>query len=753
MKVVPKPPMLEALPAYTTLSAGFGMATILPDMDFETYSPAGFVWDETLNKFVCPKGTKDKGLTAVGAACYTEHPDAEVLCLAYNLKNGQGIKQWIPGMPPPIDLFEYLTSGGLIEAHNCGFERWVWTNICVKKYGWPPIQPHQWRCSAAKARAHALPGGLDPLGDVLKLTQRKDKTGKRLIDKFTKPRNPTKTNPALRTPLTLTDPDTNAFYQYNIQDVKTESEASSLIPDLSQDELEFWLCDQAINTRGVQIDHETAANAIKIIEQAYQKYDAQIYNITNGEVPAVSQLPKLKKWVISQGVNVTELTADTLKTLLTRTDLPTNVRTALQLRERVGSAAVKKLYKMLHQTTRGGRMHDLFIYHSARTGRAAGAELQPQNLPNDGPKITKCEQCAKYHAVDWQCPWCGYSDGKHLKWNFHAVEDAIKTINTGSLECVEYFWGNAIDIVSACIRGLITAAPGYDLISSDYKAIEAVVLAALAGEKWRLEIFRTHGKIYEMSASRITGVPFEEFERHQLETGEDHPLRKTVGKVAELASGYQGGLNSWKQFGANEFFSDDEILKAVRAWRNASPKIVEMWGGQFRNYRPEFYGIEGAALQAVMFPGQEYSYRGITYVMRANILYCRLLSGRYLTYHSPRVSPNPNRPGQQLSFEGWNTNPKNGPPRKWIRMTTYGGRLVENIVQATARDILAHAIVNLERAGYPIVLHVHDEIVAEVPEGRGSVEEFEKIMATMPAWAADWPIKAPGGWRGKRYRK
>lgn len=759
--MIPKPPTLEALPANSKLIAGFGTATILPDMDFETYSPAGFIWNDTRGRFAPPPGASKPGLNAVGVACYTEHPGAEVLSLAYNLKDGTGAKLWKPGLPPPVDLFAYLATGGLIEAHNCGFERWVWKNVCVAKYGWPPIAPQQWRCSAAKARAFALPGALEALGDVLKLTERKDKTGKQLLDKFTRPRNPTKGNEALRNVLT-DNADSQAFYRYNLQDIKTEAEASSRTPDLLPDELDFWLCDQAINERGVHIDVETARKAIEIIEQAYRKYDAEMIELTDGLVTSVTQLPKLKAWVQSRGVNATSLSAEMLTELLANATLPPDVKRALQLRERVGSAAVKKLYKMLNQTTRAGRMHDLFIYHSARTGRAAGAELQPQNLPNSGPYVYTCAACAKHYGELDICPWCDHPTDelvcdsqatRRVEWNADAVEDALETIKTGSLECVEYFWGNAIDTVSGCIRGLITAAPGHDLICSDYKAIEAVVLAALAGEEWRLEVFRTHGMIYEMSASRITGVPFEEFVQHYETTGSHHTLRKTVGKTAELASGFQGWVGAWKQFGADAFFNDEEMKTAILAWRKASPKIVEFWGGQPSWRRNEYYGIEGAAIQAVMCPGTEFSYRGITYVLRGTSLYCRLLSGRYLTYHNPRLEANPERGGFQLSFEGWNTNPKNGPVRKWIRIPTFGGRLTENIVQATARDILAHAIVNLERAGYPIVLHVHDEIVAEMPEGRGSVEEFERIMATMPAWATDWPIKAAGGWRGKRYRK
>lgn len=357
---------------------------------------------------------------------------------------------------------------------------------------------------------------------------------------------------------------------------------------------------------------------------------------------------------------------------------------------------------------------------------------------------------------------------KRVEWSPRAVEDALLVIAGQSLELAEQYFGDAMAAVSGCLRGLFVAAEGKDLICSDYNSIEAVVLAEISGEKWRQEVFRTHGKIYEMSAAKITGIPFEEFMRHagysdeQLATpdwykqkpapaGSHHPSRKAIGKVAELASGYQGWLGSWKAFGADEFFTDDEIKVAILAWRAASPAIVEFWGGQERNWQAELYGVEGMFVAAIINPGQTFEFRGHQFTMKGDAVYLKLLSGRYLTYHAPRLRPGARR-GLEISYEGNNTNPKNG-PTGWIRMNTWGGRLTENIVQATARDIQRFGMINLERAGYPIVLHVYDEDIAEVPENFGSLEEFEKIMATMPEWAKDWPIKASGGWRGKRYRK
>ncbi len=753
------PPKLENISTGTQLIAGLGKSTVLADFDFETYSPAGFVWDERAQKYKSPRGSSKKGLSVVGVAKYVEHPEAEILCMAYNLKNGSGKKLWFPGSPPPLDLFDHIAQGNLLEAWNCSFEYWVWTMIGVPKYSFPPLPISQLRDAMAKSRAFGMPGGLGAAGDVLNIRAKKDKDGKRLLTKFSIPRNPTKKDDRHRIrPMDLdAQLDGALLYVYNLKDIEAEAEVSSLVPDLVPFEMEFWKYDQLINQRGVQVDEIGVLNCIRIIEEAYLKYNKLIPNLTGGYVTSATEVGKLVSWLKLKGIETDSIDSENLERLLGLEILAPDVRKVLEIRSVIGSSSVKKVYAMLNQMTSKKRLHDLFIYHSARTGRAAGAGPQPQNLPKSGPFVSVCNatNCNRHFSSKQDsCPWCDSPDVKtNVEWNRSAVEDAFTSINMGSLEYVEHFWENAIATVSGCLRGLFISAPGHDLICSDYSAIEAVVLAALAGEEWRLEVFRTHGKIYEMSACKITGIDFDEFALYKSTTGQHHPMRAKVGKVSELASGYQGWIGAWKQFGADKFFSDEEIKKAILAWRKASPAIVEMWGGQQKNWQPCYYGLEGAAISAILSPGNKFSYRAISYLMSGNILYCELPSGRFITYHKPVLSPSDRRAGTySISFEGWNTSPKQG-KMGWIRMSTYGGKLIENVVQAVARDILAHAIVNLEKANYPVVLHVHDEIVAEIPEGYGSVEEFENIMSTLPSWAADWPIRANGGWRAKRYGK
>jgi DNA polymerase len=299
------------------------------------------------------------------------------------------------------------------------------------------------------------------------------------------------------------------------------------------------------------------------------------------------------------------------------------------------------------------------------------------------------------------------------------------------------------------------------LIGADFSAIEAVVLAALAGEDWRLEVFRTHGKIYEMSAAKILGIDLAEFDRYKAEHGSHHPRRK-LGKIAELASGYQGGLGAWRNFelsqGVDLGMTDEDIKAAVKSWRAASPAVVNFWGGLYRGGRFDPWGCEGAAVMALENPGSCFAVgRGgpVSYGAKDGVLYCRLPSGRCIVYQGAEVVPCRDyfdRPSRRVIYKTWGSQITGG-KKSWIEIQTYGGALVENICQAVARDLQAAALVRLEAAGYGPVLHVHDEIVAEVPKGWGDAEEFRSIMATLPDWAAGWPLRVGAAWRGYRFRK
>lgn len=764
--IPPAPPLL----AGTVTAAGLGQSVTLPDFDFETYSEAGYVWREDKKTWGKPVGASSStkpGLTTVGAPRYSEHPSTDILSLAYDLKDGAGARLWLPGMPAPRDLFDYLADPShLIEAWNVGFERFIWGNVARRRYGWPELRIEQLRCAMAKSRAHGLPGKLGLAGQVLGLSVQKDKEGDRLLKLFSMPRNPTKADARRRITLVDAPADASGLVRYNLTDIAAEAAVARQCPDLEGEELEFWLADQRINARGVAIDIDGVRNCIEIITQAHPRVDAELSTLTCGAVTKSTQLARLKTWMREHGVTVDSLDEDAIDELLVR-DLPPQVRRALQLRQQVGSASVKKVYAMNLQVCEDNRLRDLFTYHAARTGRPTGNGPQPTNLPKAGPSVYRCG-CGRHSSPPEACTWCGMPrppGARDVEWCVEAAEDALDAIATRDISEVERHYREPMLAVSGCLRSLFQAGPGMELISSDFTAIEAVVLAALAGEQWRLEVFRAGTDIYLESISRSTGTPLADMLAFKKERGMHHPFRQS-GKVTELALGFGGWIGAMKamysQLGIKLDKTDDQLKWDILAWRETSPAVVHFWGGQTRDFgrTTEYFGAEGAAVVAVQQPGTWQRIMRLdgtdtrcAFHMLGSVLYLRLPSGRNLAYHNPRLSPAEAAwRGLALTFEGYNTNPKKGPPG-WQTMPLYSGLIVENIVQATARDIQRHAIINLEKRGYPVVLHVYDEDVSEVPEGWGSIEEFEAIMSTMPAWAEGWPIGAKGGWRGKRYRK
>ena len=731
--------------------SAFGSAsTILADMDFETYSTAGYVYDSHYKKWEPIAGSgSSRGLFAVGASVYTEHPSAEVISLAYDLKDGLGRRLWVPQLPHgPVDLFEHIAAGGIIEAHNVMFELLVWANICVPKYGWPQLPVHQLRCSQAKCQAFGLPGALANISKVLNLGDKgKMESGKNLITKFTKGRKPTKGNPSNRLRLCDSPKEGAEFLKYNIFDIISEGTASSMVPDLDPFEMQVWQMDLRMNYRGCQIDMDSVRNLKFLVDYYTPLYNNRIAEATGGEVASAKSTSAMAKWVTEQGYSVSSVDQESMSVALKDPECPAQVKSVLSDRAMVSGAAVSKLKALTDRTSADGRMRDMFSYCGAgRTRRWAGRGPQPQNLPNSGPEVRRCGCCFSYASAGIAtCPNCGKPlDGENLEWNFDAASFAIQLSEKRDPQYFSKFFPNPIEAISGCLRPMFVAGPGKNLICADFSAIEAVVLAFLAGEQWRMDVFNTHGKIYEMSASKITGIPFEDFLAHKERTGEHHPLRKKIGKVAELASGYQGWIGAWKAFGADKFFEDDEEIKEkVLNWREASPMVVALWNG-----------TEECFKNALKYPGKTFSYRQMSYMYAHNVLFCRVPSGGLMAYHNPRIEFKERfgRLREVIRYDGWNSDTTKG-PRGWITMETYGGKLTENLCQRVARDIQAHSLVNLDAAGYLPVLQVHDEIISEVPEDWGSVEEFEKIMGTMPDWCKEWPVRASGGWIGKRYRK
>jgi DNA polymerase len=756
---------------YTRTPAGLGVSTKYAFIDFETYSEAGYSRDPVTGKW-----KSEGGLKGVGGYVYAEHPTTEVHCLAYWLPDPPiaglwtpGTHLWVPGMPPPEDLFAYIRYGGIIEAWNSGFEQDIWDKVCVPRLGWPPLPYAQMRDTAAKALAYGLPGKLSECAKALRCDEQKDTAGTHLINWFCVPKDPIKDNPNRRRIHLRDDPvKAQEFLDYCVQDVWTGIACSELIPDLDATELEYWFLSEEINRRGVAVDREALENCIAIVEQAKARYEAELAKITFGQVCTGNQTEAMREFLTLCGLHLDDMKKPTVADTLKRTDILPICRRILEIRKILSSNSVLKVYSIKARIASDGRLHRLFQFAGAsRTSRWAGRGPQPQNLPSSGPPVVMCETCGKYASPALFC--CGANAEPH-DWDFEAARQALQLIATRDIDAVELVFGDALKTVSGCLRALFVAGAGKELICSDYSAIEAVCLAMLAGEKWREEVFRTHGKIYEMSASKTTGIPFEEFEAYKQRTDNHHPMRKKIGKPYELGCGYGGWIGAVKAFGADKFYNNDNDIKTdLIKWRAASPNIVEFWGEQLRRHPdrwefwPELHGLEGALVCAMLNPGTAYTCRGLTYYRKpGGPLFLRLLSGRHITYHEPQltIGPHVSQRGKVLSdntkytisYMGWNNDRKKG-PLGWVRLKTYGGKEAEHACQATARDILAHGLVRLDRAGYPVVLHVHDEATAEVGGGCGSVEEFEREMSIMPHWAADWPVFARGGWRGREFRK
>ena len=738
-------------------------------LDFETASAAGVFWDGT--KLLGPPGAGKgkRGLPVVGVVAYAQHPSTRILTLSWKLPTGvRG--RWKPGDPlSKLQPFlDWHATGGMVGAHSIAFEWYIWHEVAVRDHGFPPLTPHRLTCSMAAAHINGFPGKLAMLGPVLGLPVLKDGEGRRLINKFSVPNKPTKSRPTFWIRPEDEPEDFAKFEAYCDTDVDVEALACEVMPPMTPEEREFWLVDQEINRRGIAINRAAVRDCIAVLEQVLE-IRGQEFKALVGFEP--TQLEKFKGWLAAMGVYTDSLDAEHLEELLKRKDLPAPARTALEIRDLIGSASVKKLYAMENQASRENRLHNLILHHGARTGRPTGEGPQPLNLPKAGPKLATCQACAQpFHPKHASCPWCGVlrpppsvEREKRLTpaWRPEMVAPVLDVMATRSMAAVEHYYGDAVTVIMGVVRGLFEAGPRHHLVASDYSAIEAVVTALLSGEEWRIETFRRKEDIYIYSAGKITGNSPEFYAEYLAATGDKHPDRQYIGKVAELALGFGGWLGAWRNFDSSDKYTDQEVKDLILAWRKASPKVVDMWGGQSNQDRtaPHLYGFEGAFIMACRNPGVPITACGITFTYEADdALRITLLSGRKLTYWQPRLNQSERpyaRPWElQLSYMTFNTNPKYG-PKGWVRMQTYGGRLTENIVQATAHCILRYAILGLRAAGLPTVLHVYDEIVCEVPAYAppDTLAEVERIMAIMPPWAAGWPVRASGGWRGIRYRK
>lgn len=624
----------------------------------------------------------DVDLIKCGVYAYADSPAFEVLLFAYSFDGEETqIIDLAQGEAIPAEVESAIFNDSITKtAFNANFER-----TCLSRFFGTQLSPYSWHCSAVQAAMLALPRSLEDVGAVLGLDKQKMKEGKELIRYFCVPCKPTKANGGRTRNLPHHAPEKwELFKTYCKRDVDVEKAIRQKLHHfpIPESEMEMYRLDQEINDRGVLVDLALVHQAISCESLHKEIVTKRAYELTGLENP--NSVVQMKGWLEGKGLEIESLSKQAVSDLIKETD--GEVEELLRLRLLMAKTSVKKYEAMERSVCKNGRVHGLLQFYGAnRTGRWAGRLVQVQNLPQN-------------HIVD--------------------LELARNLVKQGRFEDLELFYDSTPNVLSELIRTAFVPKKGCRFIVADFSAIEARVLAWLSGEQWRLDVFASHGKIYEASASAMFHVPIEEITKGS-------PLRQK-GKISELALGYGGSVGALTSMGALDMgLAEEELSPLVSTWRNANPHITQFW-----------WDVDAAAVRAVTEKRRTKAGR-IIFEYKSGILFVMLPSGRKLAYVKPRMAVNKfGRDG--LTYEGISEN------KKWSRIETYGPKLVENIVQGTARDLLAEAMLRVEKAGYRIVMHCHDEIIAEVPEGFGSVEDMSEVMAVQPEWANGLPLRADG---------
>lgn len=647
-------------------------------------------------------------LREAGVYVYAADPTTDLWCLAYAFDDEEP-EIWRPGLPFPERLQAHIAAGGEMRAHNAAFERIIWREIGAERYGFPPVLDEQWVCTAAEAAAMSLPRSLDDCARVTGVAQQKDNEGYGLMQRMARPR-------AIRDDGTVVwwdVPDrVQKLEEYCKQDVRTERAIAEVLHRLIPRERELYLLNERINDRGVLIDKPLAEAMQSVAEEGASRASRAIYEITNGAVTGVTSTGQMREWLSMQGVETASVAKARVQELLTG-PLPDTVRRVLETRAEAGRSSVAKIGTALRVIGDDCRARGLSLYHGAATGRFTGRLLQPHNFP---------------------------------RGEIERVEDFIPEILRRDYDTIDLM-ENPVAVVSGLLRALVTAAPGHDLIAGDFSAIEARVLNWLAGQEDMVAAFHRYDASataedrwandpYVINAQRIYGLPLDAIKKF--------PHRHT-GKFQELGCGYGMGAVKAQTAAADIYgieLTGAEAKAIVGNYRETHPLVVNFW-----------YEGNAAALAAVTAPGSVHRFgasQNCKFVKQGAYLYLILPSKRYLVYAAPRIVERitpwgETRPAVEIDAIDSYT-------RKWGPAVLYGGLIIENVVQAVSRDLLAEAMFRLEAKGYSNVLNVHDEIVCEITEGFGSLPEFESIMRETPAWAEGCPVNAEA-WRAKRYRK
>ncbi|CCJ32990.1 DNA polymerase [Caloramator australicus] len=622
-------------------------------------------------------------LTKCGVYRYIEDEEFEVLLFAYAFDDEEvKVVDLKRGEKITEEVLNALTDENIIKtAFNANFER-----TCLEKYLSLKLSPNQWRCTMVHSLYLGLPTTLEDAAEVLNLENKKMKEGKSLIKYFSVPCKPSKSN-GLRT-RNLPEHSLEkweTFKEYCKKDVEVEREIRKRLEKypLPDKEHTLWVLDQKINDYGVKVDTKLILNAIKCSEITKEELQKKAKDITKLDNP--NSLIQLKNWLINKGIEADELSKENVEELIEKVK-DEDAKEVLKLRLELSKTSVKKYEAMIRAVCRDDRIRGLLQFYGAnRTGRWAGRLSQIHNFPRN---------------------------------NLKNIKEARELLKSGNYDILKILFDESIpDILSQLLRTAIVPSESHRFIVSDFSAIEARVIAYLADEKWVLDTFKGNGKIYEMTASRMFNVPIEKI----VKGNPEYDLRQK-GKVATLACGYQGGVGALKAMGALKMgLKEEELPSIVKAWRDANPNIVKFWKD-----------VEDAAAEVLETKGSITLNKGLKIFADSSFLFIKLPSGRHLSYPKARIEGD-----FKITYEGIEQGTK-----KWSRIKTYGGRLVENIVQAVARDCLAEAMMRLDRAGYKIAFHVHDEVVLDVPLGFGSVEEVKEIMTRAIEWAEGLPLNA-----------
>lgn len=620
-------------------------------------------------------------LVKCGVYRYAEAEDFEILLFAYaadggtvqviDLASGEKLSDEIR-----TAIFDFRVTKW---AFNALFER-----VCLSRYLGEKLKPESWHCSMVWAAMLGLPLSLDGVGAVLGLEKKKMKEGKDLIRYFSIPCKSTKANGERTRNFPCHAPEKWAlFKEYNARDVEVEMAIQEKLTKFPVPEMEWknYILDQQINDRGIRLDRTLVKQAIECDVQFRNAHISEARSLTGLENPNSTQ--QLKMWLEDKGLIVDSLSKASVGDMLS--DAVGEVEQVLLLRRELAKSSVKKYTAMENAVCKDGRAHGLIQFYGAnRTGRYSGRLIQVHNLPQN-------------HLPD--------------------LEQARSLVKNGQFDVVEMLYDSVPLVLSELIRTAFIPKDGCRFYIADFSAIEARVIAWLAGEKWRQDVFASHGKIYEASASQMFHVPIEEITKGS-------PLRQK-GKIAELALGYGGSVGALTAMGALAMgVQEAELQPLVKAWRNANPHIVQLWWDVDRK------------VQETVKKRITTQLGGLTFSYQSGILFIQLPSGRRLAYVKPRIEKN-RFDRDEVTYEGV------GESKKWQRIESYGPKFVENIVQAIARDILAEAMLRLDKAGYDIVMHVHDEVVIEAPPGT-NLDEVCRIMAITSSWANGLLLRADG---------